>query len=118
MSSNLVSHDTDKMRNWSNTMNSNSSDYRNLIDELYALIADFANSNIFKGGLATDLSTNIEEQKSEYLRYETLPISPEPTLINGIPIEIKKSKLSASSAVDANIMPIESQCSLIFLKSS
>ncbi|MDD5888530.1 MAG: hypothetical protein PUC82_03465 [bacterium] len=72
MSSNLVSHDTDKMRNWSNTMNSNSSDYRNLIDELYALIADFANSNIFKGGLATDLSTNIEEQKSEYLRYETL----------------------------------------------
>lgn len=72
MSANIVSHDTDKMRTWSTTMETNSSDYRNLIDELYSLVDEFAGSSIFKGGLSTDLSTNIEGQKTAYINYQTL----------------------------------------------
>ena len=52
------------------------------------------------------------------LKYGILVISPEPIFIKGIPSEIKKSRLASSSAVEANCIPILSQYSFIFLKSS
>lgn len=71
MSSNIVSHNTDDMRTWSNNMGNTGEEYRNLVDELYTLIGDFAGSDDFKGGLATELSENIEAKKGEFLNYET-----------------------------------------------
>lgn len=71
MSGNIVSHDTDQMRTWSTNMNSNAADYRNLIDELYGLIDEFAGSSMFKGGLSTDLATNTEGQKANFIKFET-----------------------------------------------
>lgn len=71
MSTGIVSHDTDQMRNWSNTMDSNSGDYGSLIRTLYGLVEDFAGSSQFKGGLSSDFLNTFQAQKGEYLKYET-----------------------------------------------
>ena len=71
MSAGIVSHDTDQMRNWSNTVDNNSGDYGSLIRSLYSLVEDFAGSSQFKGGLSSDFLNTFQAQKSEYLKYET-----------------------------------------------
>ncbi len=71
MAAGIVSHDTDQMRTWSNTMDSNSGDYGSLIRTLYNLVEDFANSPQFKGGLSSDFLERFTAQKGEFLKYET-----------------------------------------------
>lgn len=69
MSTNVVSHDTASMRNWSNTMDSNSNSYDDLINRLYSLVDQFAGSNEFKGGLSADFLNTVMNQKQAFLDY-------------------------------------------------
>lgn len=71
MSSNIISRDTDSMRNWSNTMNANAEDYSALIHKLYSLIQQFVGSNDFKGGLSTDFLEKISNLRPEFEKYST-----------------------------------------------
>ena len=48
----IVSHDTNAMRTWSNNVDQNSGDYDDLISKLYALVDQFVGSPQFKGGLS------------------------------------------------------------------
>lgn len=66
--SGIVSHDTDQMRNWSNTMDTNASDYDALISRLYALIDQFIGSE-FKGGLSTDFINKVVSQRPTFMKY-------------------------------------------------
>lgn len=66
--SGIVSHDTDQMRNWSNTMDTNASDYDDLISKLYILIDQFVGSE-FKGGLSTDFVSKVIEQRPTFMKY-------------------------------------------------
>ena len=45
----IVSHDTNAMRTWSNNVDQNSGDYDDLISKLYALVDQFVGSPQFKG---------------------------------------------------------------------
>ena len=50
----IVSHDTNAMRTWSNNVDQNSGDYDDLISKLYALVDQFVGSPQFKGGLSEE----------------------------------------------------------------
>lgn len=67
--STIVSHDTSLMQNWSNTMQSNNSDYESLVRELYSLVEEFANSNDFKGGLSTNFLDTFLGRKQAFLDF-------------------------------------------------
>lgn len=71
MGTNIVSHDTELMRNWSNTMEDNSDDYDRLINRLYALVEEFAGSSDFRGGLSSDFLDKVLSQKNTFQRYST-----------------------------------------------
>ena len=63
----IVSHNTDRMRDWSSAVDSKAGDYDSLIDRLYNLVEGFAGSANFKGGLSTDLLSNMTELYSLYI---------------------------------------------------
>ena len=65
----IVSHDTDLMRDWSNTMDTNASDYDSLINRLYSLVDQFVGSEEFRGGLSTDFMDKVMSQKPAFIRY-------------------------------------------------
>ena len=68
----IVGHNTEKMRTWSNDMNNNSNEYGTLIRNLYNLVEEFANSNEFKGGLSDEFLQSFLAMKQEYLSYENI----------------------------------------------
>ena len=67
----IVSHNTDAIREWSNVMDDNAGDYDSLINRLYNLVEAFAGSELFKGGLSTDLLNKMAEVKPEFLKYSS-----------------------------------------------
>ncbi len=67
----IVSHNTDQMREWSSTVDTKTGDYDSLIDRLYNLVEGFAGSANFKGGLSTDLLSNMTELRPQFLKYST-----------------------------------------------
>lgn len=68
----IVGHNTEKMREWSTQMDSNSNDYGSLIRELYNLVDEFTNSNLFKGGLSDEFLQNFMALRQEYLKFENV----------------------------------------------
>ena len=71
MSSNIISRDTDSMRNWSNTMNANAENYDSLVHELYSLIDQFVGSSDFNGGLSKDFLDKMSSLRPEFQKYST-----------------------------------------------
>lgn len=67
----IVSHNTDRMRDWSSAVDSKAGDYDSLIDRLYNLVEGFAGSANFKGGLSTDLLSNMTELRPQFLKYSS-----------------------------------------------
>lgn len=67
----IVSHNTDRMRDWSSVMDTNAGDYDSLINRLYSLVEGFAGSEQFKGGLSTDLLNRMTELKPQFLKYSS-----------------------------------------------
>lgn len=71
MSSNIISRDTESMRNWSNAMNANAENYDALVHELYSLIDQFAGSSDFSGGLSRDFLDRMSSLKPDFQKYST-----------------------------------------------
>ena len=69
MGSDIVSHNTGAMRNWSSNMTSNAEEYDALINRLYSLIEEFTSSSDFSGGLSTDFYNAVVEKKSAFMSY-------------------------------------------------
>ena len=67
----IVSHNTELMRDWSTTMDDNSSNYDDLVARLYGLVDQFVGSEEFKGGLSTDFEDKVISQKPAFERYST-----------------------------------------------
>lgn len=67
----IVSHNTDRMRDWSSAVDTKAGDYDSLINRLYNLIEGFAGSEQFKGGLSVDLLNNMNELKPQFLKYSS-----------------------------------------------
>ena len=66
---NIVSHDTNAMRDWSNNMEQQSGDYDDLISRFYALVDQFVGSAEFKGGLSEDFYNMVIDKRNEFERY-------------------------------------------------
>ena len=67
----IVSHNTDRMRDWSSVMDTNAGDYDSLINRLYNLVEGFAGSEQFRGGLSADLINRMTELKPQFLKYSS-----------------------------------------------
>lgn len=67
----IVSHNTELMRDWSTTMDDNSSNYDDLVARLYGLVDQFVGSEEFKGGLSTDFEDKVISQRPAFERYST-----------------------------------------------
>ena len=67
----IVSHNTDRMRDWSSVMDTNAGDYDSLINRLYNLVEGFAGSEQFRGGLSSDLINRMTELKPQFLKYSS-----------------------------------------------
>lgn len=67
--SNVVSHDTNAMREWSNTMDEHSNNYDDLIRRFYALVDQFVGTADFKGKLSEDFYNNVYNQRSKFEQY-------------------------------------------------
>ena len=72
MGSNIISRDTNSMRNWSNTMNANADNYDALVNELYSLIDQFVGSSDFNGCLSREFLQKMEVLKPEFKKYSTV----------------------------------------------
>ena len=66
---NIVSHDTNAMRDWSNNMDQQSTEYDHLISSFYALVDRFVGSPDFKGGLSEDFYNTVIDKRSDFERY-------------------------------------------------
>jgi len=65
----IISHNTDAMRDWSGNIDEQANNYDTLIEDLYKLIDQFVGSEDFKGGLSTDFQDTVVAQKPEFLKY-------------------------------------------------
>lgn len=72
MGSNTVSHNTESMRNWSAAVEDYALEYDRLINSLYALVEQFANSKDFRGGLSEDFLDKFINQKTQFLSYSEI----------------------------------------------
>lgn len=64
-----ISHDTDMIDSWTKTMDSNDTEYEELVKKFYAVLEDLLGSVDLQGGLADDLSRTAEEVKNPLLSY-------------------------------------------------
>ena len=67
----IVSNNSDGMRNWSSNIQSSADDYDGLINRLYSLVEGFANSKDFKDASNVFFSLIILRMKPAFLRYST-----------------------------------------------
>ena len=65
--SNTVGHNTEMMREWSESVSNYASEYDSLIHSLYNLLQGFVSSD-FTGGLSKDFESKIMEQKPNFER--------------------------------------------------
>ena len=65
----IVSHDTNAMRTWSNNVDQNSGDYDDLISKFYAIVDQFVGSPQFKGGLSDEFFNVVINQRNTFLQY-------------------------------------------------
>lgn len=66
---NIVSHDTELMREWSTTVEEHSNSYDDLISRLYAIVDGFVGSPEFKGGLSEDFFNTVISQRNNFMQY-------------------------------------------------
>ena len=69
MSSNIVSNNSEGMRNWSTGIQGSADDYDGLINKLYSLAESFANSRDFSGTLSDTFYNNFIAMKPNFLRF-------------------------------------------------
>ncbi len=69
--SDIVSHNTEGMRNWSEKLIENSNYYDELVNSMYTLVNQFVGSEMFKGGLSTDFEDAVLNAKPEFDRYSS-----------------------------------------------
>lgn len=100
MGTGIVSHDTNLMRDWSNTMNENNDNYEYLINRLYLLVDQFVGSDEFRGGLSTDFADKVLSQKPAFIKYsETFKECSE--LINSTAGKIDSDEAELKSRISA-----------------
>ena len=100
MGTGVVSHDTELMRNWSNTMGENTNQYDSLVNRLYGLIDQFVGSEEFRGGLSTDFMDKVMSQKPAFIRYsDTFKECAE--LINSTATRIDSDEAELKSAINS-----------------
>lgn len=68
---NIVSNNSDGMRNWSSNIQSSADDYDGLINRLYSLVEGFANSKDFKGALSDNFYNSFMAMKPNFLKYSS-----------------------------------------------
>jgi hypothetical protein len=67
----IVSHSTEKMRDWSGNIGENADNYDDMINHLYGLIDEFVGSEEFKGGITQDFHDRVISHKNDFLRYSS-----------------------------------------------
>ncbi len=65
----IVSHSVDKMEEWSSKMVDNTSNYDELIENLYKLVHLFVGSDTFNGGLSVDFEQYMDSLVPLFKRY-------------------------------------------------
>lgn len=67
--SEIVSHNTEAMRDWASVVNENTNLYSQKIEALYSLINQFVGSPDFKGGLSTDFENQVIDLRPKFEEY-------------------------------------------------
>lgn len=67
--SEIISHNTEAMRDWATVVTENSNLYSDQIEALYSLVDQFAGSPDFKGGLSTDFENQVIDLKPKFEEY-------------------------------------------------
>ena len=65
----IVSHDTNGMRDWSQNIEAKSNDYDDLINKFYAIVDEFVGSPQFKGGLSDEFFNGVMNQRNTFMQY-------------------------------------------------
>lgn len=66
---NIVSHDTNAMRTWSNNVEQSSGNYDDLVTRFYNLVDQFVGSPEFKGGLSEEFYNTVINQRQAFMNY-------------------------------------------------
>lgn len=67
--SDIVSHNTELMRDWTGNLKNNTTVYDDLVNRMYTLIEQFAGSNDFKGGLSDEFVNVVLNRKQFFKDY-------------------------------------------------
>jgi uncharacterized protein YukE len=65
----IVSHDTNAMREWSQNIETKSNDYDDLVNKFYAIVDQFVGSPQFKGGLSEEFFNVVMNQRNTFMQY-------------------------------------------------
>lgn len=68
---NIVSHNTELMRDWASRMGDKTNIYDEYVSNLYNLVEQFVGSEDFKGGLSTDFEETVLNQRPAFERYSS-----------------------------------------------
>lgn len=96
----VVSHNTELMRNWSDSLTENTNNYDDLVNRLFFLIDQFVGSADFRGGLSTDFEEVVVSKKPEFQKYaETFRECAE--LINKTSVKIDNDEAELKSMANS-----------------